>query len=181
MRPAVGKRSAGTSWAAAPPTLPEAFDGLDLDTPTPRSPQQHERAPYIPVQHVALLDRDGVVVGVNRAWRQFGLANGGSATTGLGSNYLEVCESAAAHGSPGSREAADIVRAALTGDEPARTFTYPCGGPGLAAGSGADDERVRWFCLRAIPLPGRHRGAIVVHLDVTVERPHDRKRPPHTV
>src|SRR4051794_7262568 len=45
--------------------------------------------------HVALIDRQGVVVSVNRAWREFGLANGSPATTGLGMNYLDVCDRAA--------------------------------------------------------------------------------------
>ena len=36
---------------------------------------------------VALLDHTGVVVSVNRAWRQFALQHGGTPTAGLGSNY----------------------------------------------------------------------------------------------
>ena len=36
--------------------------------------------------HVALLDRDGVILAVNRAWREFALAAGGSPTAELGSN-----------------------------------------------------------------------------------------------
>ena len=107
--------------------------------------------------HVALLDRDGVVLSVNRAWRRFGLANGGSATTGIGSNYLQVCERARAHGEPFAAEAAQLVQAALDGADTGRRLSYPCG-------LGKDP---RWFSVYAVPIPGRHRGALVVHVDIT--------------
>ncbi len=106
--------------------------------------------------HVALLDRDGVLVSVNAAWREFALENGGPATAALGSNYLQVCDAAAAEGEPEAAEAAQTVRDALAGVRPARKLYYAC----------AD----RWFSMQAIPLPGLHSGALVVHSDVTLDR-----------
>ena len=69
-------------------------------------------------EQVALLDGNGVVVSVNRAWRQFGLKHGGQADTGLGNSYLAVCARAADAGDPGAARAADIVRAATAGRDP---------------------------------------------------------------
>jgi len=69
-------------------------------------------------EQVALLDGNGVVVSVNRAWRQFGLKHGGQADTGLGNSYLAVCARAADAGEPGAARAADIVRAATAGRDP---------------------------------------------------------------
>jgi diguanylate cyclase (GGDEF)-like protein len=109
---------------------------------------------------VALLDGDGVVVSVNRAWRQFGLAYGGSAAPGLGSNYLSACHHAVTNGGANAEEAAEIVRAALAGDDAGGRLAYPCG-------DGGED---RWFSLQAIPIIGGHRGAVVVHSDLTAER-----------
>jgi diguanylate cyclase (GGDEF)-like protein len=110
--------------------------------------------------HVALLDRDGVVVSVNRAWREFGLAHGGAAPAGLGMNYLEVCDRAAEAGEPEAAEAAALVRAALAGSGDERQLTYPVQAP----------EGRRWFSLRVVPIPTQHSGALVVHIDVTDEK-----------
>lgn len=106
----------------------------------------------------ALLDRDGVIVSVNRFWRQFGLERGGSSTAEIGTNYLEVCDRARFE-EPEAGEAAAMVRAALHGDWPDGRLEYP-------SGEEADGSS-RWFALQAIPLPGRHSGALVLHLDVT--------------
>ena len=106
---------------------------------------------------VALLDRDGVIVSVNRAWREFGLERGASSTAEIGTNYLDVCARAAGT-EPEAMQAADMIRAALDGQWPEGRLEYPCGGV---------DEPARWFALQAIPMPGRHSGALVLHLDVT--------------
>jgi diguanylate cyclase (GGDEF)-like protein len=106
---------------------------------------------------VALLDRDGVIISVNRAWREFGLERGGSSTAEIGTNYLDVC-ARATDSEPEAVDAAGMIRAALDGLWPEGRLEYPCSGP---------DEPPRWFALQAIPIPGRHSGALVIHLDVT--------------
>ncbi|HSP37581.1 MAG TPA: diguanylate cyclase [Frankiaceae bacterium] len=105
--------------------------------------------------HVALLDRDGVVVSVNQAWRRFGLERGGSPAAGLGCNYLQVCENAPADDAPEARAAAELVRLALEGRSDESRLRYQCGD--------------RWFSMQAIPIPGRHSGALIVHSDITAE------------
>ncbi len=115
--------------------------------------------------HVALLDRDGVVVSVNRAWREFGLSNGGGAATGVGTNYLHVCDRAAAAGEPEAAEAADLVRTALGGAIRETRLTY----------AAASTAGTRWFSVQAIPIPGRHSGALVVHTDTTADRQRERE------
>src|ERR1700684_2757459 len=65
----------------------------------------------------ALLDRDGVIVSVNRVWRQFGLERGGSSTAEIGTNYLDVCDRVGSEEAEAG-EAAAMVRAALRGDWP---------------------------------------------------------------
>ncbi len=106
---------------------------------------------------VALLDRDGVIISVNRAWREFGLERGGSSTAEIGTNYVDVC-ARASEAEPEALQAAEMIRAALDGQWPEGRLEYPCSGA---------DEPARWFALQAIPIPGRHSGALVLHLDVT--------------
>jgi diguanylate cyclase (GGDEF)-like protein len=100
------------------------------------------------------------VVSVNRAWRNFGLAHGASASAGLGLNYLDVCARAAADGDPDAEQAAAIVRAALSGEQAGR-WAYI---------AGEQAGRERWFSLQAIPIPGQHSGALVIHGDITADR-----------
>jgi diguanylate cyclase (GGDEF)-like protein len=110
--------------------------------------------------HVALLDRDGFVVSVNRAWRDFGLAHGAAASVGLGLNYLDVCEQAATDGSTDASRAAAIVRAALRGEDAG----------GWAYTAGEHEGRDRWFNMQAVPIPGQHSGALIIHTDITADR-----------
>jgi diguanylate cyclase (GGDEF)-like protein len=110
--------------------------------------------------HIALLDPDAVVISVNRAWRQFALANGGTATAGLGLNYLELCQHAADAGEADAAEAARLVRAALSGGGDVRRIAYP-----VQSRTGQ-----QWFSMRAIPIPGVASGALVIHEDITAEK-----------
>lgn len=58
--------------------------------------------------HAAILDARGRVVAVNAAWRLFSAVNGGSeSTTGVGINYLSICERSA---KAGDHRAADFGR-----------------------------------------------------------------------
>ncbi|MFT4039207.1 MAG: PAS domain S-box protein [Thermomicrobiales bacterium] len=89
--------------------------------------------------HVAILDAEGCIVAVNRAWRRFGAANDLElGDGGIGVNYLEACEGAVA---AGDTDAASIVagmRSVLGGVIETFSFDYPCHAP---------HER-RWFAFR---------------------------------
>jgi hypothetical protein len=99
---------------------------------------------------VALLDRDGVIVSVNDAWRAFAAANGGDpARTGAGVSYLDIC--AAAGGDPVAGQVASAIRGALAGDLPGSlTVEVPCHSP----------RTERWFdMLISARRDGRGRSA----------------------
>ncbi len=78
----------------------------------------------------ALLDRHGVIVAVNDAWRAFCLRNEGDITrAGVGRSYLDLCDVA---GDPGSRAVAASIRSAVIGELPApAVITIDCPAPGL--------------------------------------------------
>lgn len=109
--------------------------------------------------HVALVDERGGIVAVNEAWRRFGSANAlTSEGSGVGANYLEVCDRAAGEGSAEAAAAAGGLRAVLRGELPFFSIEYPCHAP---------DAR-RWFRLMVTPLrAGVPGGAVVMHVDVT--------------
>jgi diguanylate cyclase (GGDEF)-like protein len=104
----------------------------------------------------ALLDRDGVVVSVNRAWRECGQESGNLAAE-PGTNYLDLCTRAYANGVLEAEEVASVVVSALIGDGSDCRADYPCGGG-------------RWISVQTAPAPRQLTGTLVVHTDITTHR-----------
>jgi diguanylate cyclase (GGDEF)-like protein len=106
----------------------------------------------------AVLDMSGKIIGVNHAWRMFCADNGGlAADTGVGVNYLEVCDRSAAAGSTDASAAAAGLRAVLVGDLVQSELEYRCPSP----------TSNRWFLLRGTPLAGPIPGAVASHVNIT--------------
>jgi hypothetical protein len=81
---------------------------------------------------IAVLDADGTIVFVNRAWKAFADANatalGPAARANVGSNYLAVADASAAAGSEDARLAAAGLRSILErrpNDSPLSTTAIP--------------------------------------------------------
>ncbi|HEY8358071.1 MAG TPA: PAS domain S-box protein, partial [Ramlibacter sp.] len=109
--------------------------------------------------HVSVLDAEGEIVTVNEPWRHFARHNGLRADDcGVGMNYLEVCDRAAAGGSEEARRTAMGLRDILAGTSRTLTFEYPCHSP----------SEQRWFLLRASGVDGG--GAVVMHIDITEKK-----------
>jgi signal transduction histidine kinase len=111
-------------------------------------------------QHVALLDQSGVIMAVNRAWIEFGVANGASpeSARSIGANYLDICcDSDDVAVDPHAATARRGIDAVLSGTLPSFEMEYPCARPGTP----------RWFLMRVSPLLGERSGAVVSHEDIT--------------
>jgi diguanylate cyclase (GGDEF)-like protein len=106
----------------------------------------------------AVVDPDGTMVAVNRAWLMFAMDNGGQPeSTGVGVNYFDLCARAAAAGCQDAQRAADGLRAVLTGHTVHSEMEYPCPSPAVN----------RWFLLRITPLAGDVTGAVMSHVNIT--------------
>ncbi|MEO1007810.1 MAG: ATP-binding protein [Planctomycetota bacterium] len=108
---------------------------------------------------VAILDDRGVILAVNAAWRRFGRENGyENASSGVGLNYLGVCDSASGDGPAEASEVASGLRAVLSGRQEAAYVEYPCDSP----------TRQRWFQVRVsgFDYEGR-RYAVITHESLT--------------
>ncbi len=107
-------------------------------------------------EHVAVLDKLGVIQLVNRSWREFAARNGdpGLHHSGPGINYLEVCRAAAPQDED-ARSAAQGLSAVLDGSRSAFMMAYPCHSP--------DEDR--WFLMHVAPLHGG--GCVVTHFNLT--------------
>jgi len=112
--------------------------------------------------HIALLDAHGFIVSVNRAWRDFAIANGlRQPDYGVGLSYLAICDDARGMGAEDARQAAEGIRTVLSGSSQAYSLEYPCDSP----------TATRWELLTVTPLADQNsRGAVVMHLDITAER-----------
>ncbi len=114
-------------------------------------------------KHIALLDARGTIVSVNRAWRDFGVANGATPAEAdpVGINYLEAAQ--APGQAPNDTYAAAAragISGVLAGTAPGFELEYPCHGP----------AEERWFLMRVSPLVGPHGGAVVTHETITERR-----------
>jgi two-component sensor histidine kinase/AmiR/NasT family two-component response regulator len=117
---------------------------------------------------IAVIDADGVIVAVNRAWRDF--ANGGLAPHcaneltdeqyGIGMNYLNVCSP-----KEGSDNAAEVdvrqgILSVLNRTLPCFDLEYPC----------HSAHQKRWFHMSVTPFENGEGGAVVSHMDITARK-----------
>jgi signal transduction histidine kinase/DNA-binding response OmpR family regulator len=107
--------------------------------------------------NTAVVDTNGQIVLVNRAWRQFALDNGLPALDWSGVNYIDVCRKA----SPCPDAEATLVgfEALFAGRSARFVLEYPCHVPG---------GEQRWFELLAVPFESDSNSYIVtLHRPIT--------------
>jgi diguanylate cyclase (GGDEF)-like protein len=110
-------------------------------------------------EQIAVIDREGNIVYVNRAWKIFGSENGlASASCGIGSNYLKVCNASGSSGDSLAGDAAQGLRDVMSGERTSFYFEYPCHSP----------TEKRWFMMRVTPLQGTSTSRFVIsHHNIT--------------
>ncbi|MGZ5008497.1 MAG: PAS domain-containing sensor histidine kinase, partial [Methylobacter sp.] len=103
--------------------------------------------------HIAVLDAQGVIVGVNDAWRRFAEENGlaESKQKMLGSSYLDACKGYDGHAAESG------IKAVLTEELDMFHFEYPCHSP----------TQQRWFHMKVSPLQGSRHGVVISHENIT--------------
>lgn len=109
--------------------------------------------------HVAILDRHGVILDTNAAWKNFARANAVTMRPDMvGINYLQVCTSSLG---PSSQEANPVYQGItdlIEGRIDEFVMEYPCHSP----------EEKRWFYMRATRLQRQDDLHIVVsHENIT--------------
>ena len=86
--------------------------------------------------HIAVLDENGLILFVNKAWRDFAEKNGLSADAcSEGVNYIQICDNATGEWSEEAYIVADSIRGLFTGRLPYFNLEYPCHSP----------NKERWF------------------------------------
>lgn len=118
-------------------------------------------------EHIAVLDSQGRITQVNKAWRDFAESNGdrGLIHTGPGASYLDACRIQPGPASDVAEAVLHGISQVLEGQEDDFSITYPCHSP---------TER-RWFLMHATPVRHASGGAVVSHVNITAWM----ERPPH--
>lgn len=109
--------------------------------------------------HIAVLDEQGMILLVNRAWQQFADSNNlRSSNYGIGQNYLQACSPVSADCPADATIAADGIREVLEGTRPWFAMEYPCHSP----------TEKRWFRMRVDRFTSLNSTRVVVsHEDIT--------------
>lgn len=103
---------------------------------------------------VAVLDRDGHIIAINKEWERFAQQNGGATDkTGVGINYLDTCRVDAP-------DALNGLQAILNGALEHFELEYPCDSP----------RGKRWFVMKTSPLTKQRGGLIVAHINITARK-----------
>lgn len=109
--------------------------------------------------HISVLDKTGVIVTVNRAWQNFASENcviEQIAATGIGQNYLKVCETSAIF-EESTKDVVENLRVILSGELQEFSVEYPCHSP----------HEERWFILQASAMKD---GAVISHIDISARK-----------
>jgi len=111
--------------------------------------------------HIAVFDKEGTIIAVNRAWLQFAVANGNPPPSliGVGANYFSVLRKAMLAQPEDAVAVLEGLEKLQHGELQEFTHEYSCHSP---------SER-RWFLLRATQLGGGS-GTVVAHEPTTERR-----------
>ncbi len=109
--------------------------------------------------HLAVLDATGKIVATNLAWKKFAGSNGTAwRAVSEETNYLAVCDQAAASGDADAAATAQAIRQAIAGNRDTWTYEYPCHSP----------TKKRWFYCRVTRFPaGGAVRVVVAHENIT--------------
>jgi PAS domain S-box-containing protein len=109
--------------------------------------------------HIAVIGKEGDILGVNQSWLQFARENNAESLDrlGYGTNYLDVCRRSSETGDESALTALDGIQSVLAGSRDEFAMEYPCDSP----------AEKRWFLMRVTQFSGRKGGAIISHSDIT--------------
>jgi PAS domain S-box-containing protein len=113
-------------------------------------------------QHLVVLDSQGFIIAVNKAWKRFSIENGNNPNYNfIGMNYLGICTKAPAYS---YGEEADVAKAGIlaviSGKLPEYSLEYPCHSP----------TEKRWFLMHVSPILGSTKGVVITHANITVRK-----------
>ncbi len=114
--------------------------------------------------NICVLDELGVIMAVNKAWRDFSLDNQAECNrVGIGINYLDICSVSSGSDYESALGFRDGIRAVMNCAKDTFEMEYPC----------HSLDQNRWFVGRVTPYIGSGTGlrkVVITHEDITARR-----------
>ncbi|MEO8085738.1 MAG: PAS domain S-box protein [Bacteroidota bacterium] len=109
--------------------------------------------------HIAVIDENGTIIAVNKAWDDFAKANGATSLerVSVGSNYFEVCKRAIEKGELYAAQSLAGIQSIFKKEKQYFEMEYPCHSP---------DEQ-RWFTLRVKNFGSDIQKVVIAHQNIT--------------
>jgi PAS domain S-box-containing protein len=111
-------------------------------------------------ENLCVLDRDGKILAVNKAWRDFYDQNHAPAAHpghSVGVNYLAICDGASEPSTASARQMAAGIRAVIDGRQDSFDLEYACHTP----------TEQRWFVARVTRFHGASGNVVIAHENIT--------------
>ncbi len=109
-------------------------------------------------ESAAVINSEGLIIFVNRAWKLFSKKNEGNETeTNVGVNYLSVCGRVVGNDSGLTSNASLGIREVIAREREMFELEYPCHSP----------TEKRWFILRASRHLTNDKLTLVMHINIT--------------
>ncbi len=113
--------------------------------------------------HIAVIDRCGRIIAVNRAWMTFANNNNAadSSEVAVGANYIDICRRAGTNNEFDAAHTIAGIEAVQNGTLGQYTLEYPCHSP----------QQKQWFFMTVVPFGlGGEGGALITHHDITARK-----------
>ena len=109
--------------------------------------------------HIAVVEKSGAIISVNKAWDDFSKKNGISLLerTGAGSNYIEVCIKSINAGDELAAKALHGFYQVINSEIPVFEMEYPC----------HTENEKNWFLLRITKFADNSSKVVMMHIDIT--------------
>lgn len=109
--------------------------------------------------HIAVINADGTLVAVNKAWDDFAKANGITTLErfSTGSNYFDVCKRSIENGDSDGAGALAGIQSVFKKEKQYFEMEYPCHSP----------EEKRWFILNVSPFGEDDKRVVISHHNIT--------------
>ncbi|MEO5945061.1 MAG: PAS domain S-box protein [Ferruginibacter sp.] len=117
--------------------------------------------------HIAVIDRKGTIIAVNKAWDDFARENGVTTLERVspGSNYFEVCKTAITAGDIIAGQALKGIKSVFKKENQSFEFEYPCHSP----------IENRWFTLYVSKFGNDDSKLVVSHNNITERKKAENK------
>ena len=111
------------------------------------------------ISHITVIDCEGKMLTVNRAWDDFAKANGVTTLVRVstGNNYLEVCKNSMLAGDEIAGEAMVGILSVINHKQPVFEMEYPCHSASIE----------RWYNMRVKKFESNIPGFVITHYEIT--------------